>query len=428
MSPAKRKSRASLRGQHSGGKFGIERFRARLATVGLGLFVLALACVTSVQLYAIYVRGLSELDGDLIQTVTAFSHTVSRNSDGLSSQVELVAGDSRVASFRSGIRSGSGGESSQALLSEYQHYLTSVLFDTGGDVLLVLDGECRVEASAEKPIAMGEAALVFEPGVSDYEKSNGNNDKALFVPGVKVASPLVSSVFEYRETRTGFVQLQADGEVYAVAVTPLGDDKEHDGVLVLAQRMSSSLLGEWSRGMMDGILAVVREKNVMVAYDKRTAKEPSPALLGSLQKAVENWSVPERVRDTVVTVPDAPPAPGVMLVAGREWKLLSIELNSGDQQIPSVRVLFLSDTSALDYEVSRQFWILLVVDLCLAVVAFLILWFGSSWVSYPLLQHKGRARSASSEFVAYLEPIIHRDKAVGHSHTGKHRDEHPGSH
>lgn len=361
-----------------GGAFQV--FRGRLSAAVTLATALCVFVVAGVFTLTSYREGYSDLNGNLNQSVTAFHHTMVRNLEWLSDQGELIASDPRVSQYREALALAEPeSEEAKELQAVLQEHLKHVLAGIDGDAILLIGANDEVTSFAVREIAKAGEESRLENSETD-SKSSGVDSVIAPTLGQKMRLPMMDAVYKYSDTRVGFCRLNEGGPLFAVATIPCFKGKSIDGVLVLANAVSIELLSDWSRGGVDGILAVVSDKKVLVAYDKRSARRPSPVLLESLEVMASSW-IPPVTAESGLERTDVPFTPSDVTITGCQWRALPVVLDSGEGSKPSGWVLFLADTSDLSLTTSRAVWVFGFALAILLPLVFGIFWKVSPWLA-----------------------------------------------
>ena len=326
-----------------------------------------------VYCYMAGVRGLEHLDGNLMQTVTAFRHTMASNCEWISGTAEIVAMDPcwlKHCSDKPG----------EVVPDEdfVQKHLAETLNSTDCGLFILLDNKFRVvrvgvrQSVAARPEKKDAAAQ--QPAEGENAGEASSPEFKLPEVGTVIDTPPVKAAFEFGEGQIGFWNLQENGGLCGTVVMPLSDGKGHvKGAFILGEPLNSKLLNDYCPGAFGGVMAVIINRSVVSTLDKRTARGAAPALLSSLEEACSTWTPStEVVRDTLSSKVYDALAPSTLEVAGRDWRSLAVELSNGKEQVGWV--LFLADTNSLDRENSWNIWFFVA-----CIVLFIPVCFGLCW-------------------------------------------------
>lgn len=328
-----------------------------------------------------------DLETSLVQTAQSFRSTRARDLDQLNRQAGLVVADSRLQQYRQALAM-VGADSSErvAIQESFRAHLVEILEAAGGDVLLLVGSDGRVQFSFQRPgITPREQAVEPSEATSPAEKgpADGSGPPELPVEGQPVEIPLVDAVFADGAARSGPVRLQPQGSFYLAAVAPLQPGRGQDGVLLLAERITEKTLAAWGHGLSDGIILAVADGTILVAHDRRAGRRPSPAMLNSLEKAVAGWPSQVGLPEQVTSEGDDS-ALSTLDVGGRRWLEHAVALAPGEGGGPVGWVLFLGDTAALEDKVARETWLVFRLGLSVLVLGLGLAWFLARWVMAPV--------------------------------------------
>ncbi len=363
--------------------------RKSLATVRERLLVLTLSLLSiSLLVFGVVLAQVSsyqsrwDLGQSLEQSAAAFRSARSRDLGQLSGQVGLLAEDPRLHQYRQGLALVAPDSPERASLQQdLQTHLRDGIRTVGGDLLVLVGADGRVQAVAEPDTTPREAAVEPSEATSQAE---GKGTPAEF-PGLgqPLEGAMVDAVFGDGQPRAGCLRLRTGGSLYTVALAPLRQDKRVDGVLFLAERITEKTLAEWGQNLSEGIILAVADRRVVAAHDRRAGRRPSPAVLNSLEEAVARWEPPDDGGGALET--DRPTAPPVTIeVAGRPWLEVPVALSRGEGRRSVGWVLFLGDTSGLEDKLSRETWLLVEVGLGVLAVGLGLVWLLVGWVLAPL--------------------------------------------
>lgn len=387
MGPVRPAHGPSSRARRRKSRFG--RARIRLLTLVLLLVLGTVFAFAGVLAAASSYQYRRDLADSLVRTATAFGYTRSRDLEQLTRQADLVAADSRLQQYWDGLRLAAPGSGDAEVLGEMLRDGLQELFTTaGGDILLLVGPDGRVQVGVERPPPTAREGTQMEPSEATSPAEEGGPREKLPTRGERLDVPLLDSVFEDGEERRGYLRLQPHGAIYMAAAVPLRKGKRLEGVLLLGRRITEETLAEWGQGFSEGLVLVVSDRQVLAAHDRRAARRPSPALLGSLEKAVAGWEPPALAEGSPGSAAESPP-PGTLDVGGRDWLELAVDLSGRRGQQPVGWVLFLGDTSTLEYKVTREAWILAETGLAVLAAALVLAWFGAGWVLRPLDREEG---------------------------------------
>jgi hypothetical protein len=328
-----------------------------------------------------------DLETSLVQTAQSFRSTRARDLDQLNRQAGLVVADPRLQQYRQALAM-VGADSSErvAIQESFRVHLVEILEAAGGDVLLLVGSDGRVQFSFQRPgITPREQAVEPSEATSPAEKgpADGSGPPELPVEGQPVEIPLVDAVFADGAARSGPVRLQPQGSFYLAAVAPLQPGRGQDGVLLLAERITEKTLAAWGHGLSDGIILAVADGTILVAHDRRAGRRPSPAMLNSLEKAVAGWPSQVGLPEQVTSEGDDS-ALSTLDVGGRRWLEHAVALAPGEGGTPVGWVLFLGDTAALEDKVARETWLVFRLGLSVLVLGLGLAWFLARWVMAPV--------------------------------------------
>lgn len=328
-----------------------------------------------------------DLETSLVQTAQSFRSTRARDLDQLNRQAGLVVADPRLQQYRQALAM-VGADSSErvAIQESFRAHLVEILEAAGGDVLLLVGSDGRVQFSFQRPgITPREQAVEPSEATSPAEKgpADGSGPPELPVEGQPVEIPLVDAVFADGAARSGPVRLQPQGSFYLAAVAPLQPGRGQDGVLLLAERITEKTLAAWGHGLSDGIILAVADGTILVAHDRRAGRRPSPAMLNSLEKAVAGWPSQVGLPEQVTSEGDDS-ALSTLDVGGRRWLEHAVALAPGEGGTPVGWVLFLGDTAALEDKVARETWLVFRLGLSVLVLGLGLAWFLARWVMAPV--------------------------------------------
>lgn len=363
------------------------RARGRLLVVVLVILTLSLAAYGAILIAASVYQARRDLGNSLVRTALALRDTRSRNLEQLTHQADLVALDPRLQQYRealrlAGPRSPEGEELQQAL----HRHLEDTFQTTGGDVLVLVGPDGRVELRVDRagPEAEGQPPVEPSEATSPAEAGPGVEGKApeRLHEGQPLQSPLVDAVFGDGDSRAGTVRLEAEGPLYTVAAVPLRKGARWDGVLLLGERVTEETLAQWGQGFSDGVVLAVAGGEILAAHDRRAARRPSPAVLSSLEEAISHWQPPAEPEEAL-GAGEEPTPPGRLEIGGREWMALPVALGVSTGQRPAGWILFLGDTSTLDDEVRREVWLLVEVGGALVALGLAFAWLAAGWVTGP---------------------------------------------
>jgi hypothetical protein len=328
-----------------------------------------------------------DLAASLLQTAQSFRSTRARDLDQLNRQAGLVVTDSRLQEYHQTLAMLAPDSPERvALQDSFRSHLVEILEAAGGDVLLMVGSDGRVQSSFQRPgIIPGEQAVEPSEATSPPEKgpADGSVPPELPSEGQSVEIPLVDAVFADGTARSGPVRLQPQGSFYLAAVVPLQPDRGQDGVLLLAKRVTEKTLAAWGHGLSDGIILIVADGTILVAHDRRAGRRPSPAILNSLERAVASWSsradLPEQVtsegEDSSLSTLD---------VGARRWLEHAVAMAPGEGGKPVGWVLFLGDPDAVEDKVARETWLVFRLGLGVLVLGLVLAWFLARWVMAPV--------------------------------------------
>lgn len=324
-----------------------------------------------------------DLEASLVQTAQSFRSTRARDLDQLNRQAGLVVADPRLQQYRQALAMVAPDSPERVALQEsFRAHLVEILEAAGGDVLLLVGSDGRVQFSFQRPgITPREQAV--EPSEATSPAADGSGPPELPIEGQPVEIPLVDAVFADGAARSGPVRLQPQGSFYLAAVVPLQPGRGQDGVLLLAERITEKTLAAWGHGLSDGIILAVADGTILVAHDRRAGRRPSPAMLNSLEKAVAGWPSQVGLPEQVTSEGDDS-ALSTLDVGGRRWLEHAVALAPGEGGTPVGWVLFLGDTAALEDKVARETWLVFRLGLSVLVLGLGLAWFLARWVMAPV--------------------------------------------
>lgn len=359
--------------------------RSRLLILVLGLLLTSLFVFGVVLVGASSLQVRRELESSLERTANSFRSTRSRELEQLTREGELLSGDPRLQQYREALRlTGPEFADYRTLREALRKHLRDSFGSSAGDVLLLVDGDGRVQLALQRPTLQPQAQAPVEPSEATSE-AEATATEPLPPEGRELAVPLVDNVFQDGLSRAGYLRLEPRGALYEAAAVPLLRGAHADGVLVVARRITENTLKDWGQGMPDGVVVVVSEGEILAAHDRRVGRRPSPAMAASLEAAVSRWSPPE-----------SPGGPSEEVtverldLGGREWRALAVVLGGGGNRAAGW-ALFLGDSSGQEDRITRAAWLLAETGLGVLALAFLITWLAAGWVVSPLAEDEEAA-------------------------------------
>lgn len=350
---------------------------ARRAWLLVALAVMFWMVVCAIHSCLMFKKGCDDLNALLGQAVTAFGHEINERGELMSKQAELLLSSPPWLENGNILLS----EGSDKVVDEaVRKLLLRSLNEVDASILLVLNDKRQVVRSVEKPYPSTfiDSVAAMEPGAT--QKGEEAEHQVTVAPevGTRLDCAPICAAYEYAEGQVGYMRFKDDGVLLGVAVQPLVTGDKVCGALILAEVVSDKLLGEYSQGMLDGVVAVVVDHKVVAAFDKRTARRPAPLLLTSLEDKLEGW-IPAGTNQKISIKEGEPTAaPEKIELVGHQWSALSTELRDAGKS-PVGWVVFLADTVRVDDVVRTN-----VVYFALMLVLFVPFLYFLIWKLYPV--------------------------------------------
>ncbi|MCR5660988.1 MAG: hypothetical protein K6G50_02535 [bacterium] len=365
---------------------GVKLYRSRLVSFVFLCLLVYLCLIAAVQVFFLHKALKEDVNSSLIQTATAFRHDLAREFEWLSGQAGLVACDPRLEQYREACRLGGIDPMDNQLIAEsLSKHLQDMAVRTDSDFIVLMSADGKVESSAVRPAPAEKPAPDIKAEASSGGDAAPDAENAKFINelGETAQLPIVEEVLTHSEPRFGFVRFAEDAPVYVTAIVPLMKNNRLNGALMLGETLTSATLAEWSQGRFSGIIAAVADKEVAVAYDKRSASRLSPMLLASLTDAVKNWEAPKPDSESDVADLGNIASPADMEIAGRKWSELAVGMSDGCGKNLGW-VLFLADTENVANETRELILLLAIISAVFFPICMFCSWKLADRIGAPL--------------------------------------------